>query len=77
MSITLSIPPAVVQDVRLYAERTNTSLNAIIRAYMDKIAVEERARREKDADDVYSYLMDQKGWLPDGYAFDREEANAR
>lgn len=77
MSITLSIPPAVVQDVRLYAERTNTSLNAIIRAYMDKIAVEERARREKAADDVYSYLMEQGGWLPKNYAFDREEANAR
>lgn len=77
MSITLSIPPAVVQDVRLYAERMNTSLNAIIRAYMDKISVEERARREKAADDVYSYLMGQEGWLPKEYAFDREEANAK
>jgi len=77
MSITLSVPPAVVQEVRLYAERNNTSLNAIIREFMDKIAAEECARREKDAESVYSYLMSQNGWLPDDYAFDREEANAR
>jgi len=77
MSITLSVPPTVVQDVRLYAERNNTSLNAILRAYMDKISAEERARREKDSEDVYAYLMGQSGWLPKDYSFDREEANAR
>jgi len=77
MSITLSVPPTVVQEVRLYAERNNTSLNAIIRGFMDKIAAEERTRREKDAESVYSYLMNQCGWLPEDYAFDREEANAR
>jgi len=77
MSITLSVPPAVVQEVRIYAERNKTSLNAIIREFMDKIAAEERARRERDAESVYSYLMDQSGWLPEDYAFDREAANVR
>lgn len=77
MSITLSVPPAVVQDVRLYAERTKTSLNALLRAYMERLAQEERTRREKEAKDVYSYLMGQDGWLPDGYSFDRERANER
>jgi len=38
MSITLSAPPAVVQDVRIYAERHSTSLNAIIREHLEKIA---------------------------------------
>ena len=38
MSITLSAPPSVVQDVRVYAERHSTSLNAIIRAHLEKIA---------------------------------------
>lgn len=77
MSITLSVPPAIVQEVRLYAERHNTSLNALLRAYMDKLAEEERALREKASLDVYSFLMNQKGWLPSDYHFDREEANAR
>lgn len=77
MSITLSIPPAVVQEVRDYAERNNTSLNAIIRAYMEKIAEEERQRRAKEADEVAAYLNNQSGWLPQNYKFDREESNRR
>ena len=31
MSITLSIPPAVVQEARAYAASQGTSLNAMIR----------------------------------------------
>ena len=77
MSITLSVPPAVVQDVRLYAERTKTSLNALLRAYMEKLADEERVRRARESESVYDYLMKQGDWLPDGYSFDRERANER
>ena len=77
MSITLSVPPAVVQDVRLYAEREKTSLNALLRAYMEKLAEEERARRTRESESVYAYLMKQGDWLPDGYSFDRECANER
>ena len=68
---------AVVQDVRLYAERTKTSLNALLRAYMEKLADEERVRRAQESESVYAYLMGQGGWLPDGYSFDRERANER
>lgn len=32
--------------------------------------------RKHDSDDVYRYLMDQNGWLPDDYIFDRDETNA-
>ena len=77
MSITLSVPPAVVQDVRLYAERSKTSLNALLRAYMEKIAEEERTKRAQESESVYAYLMGQGGWLPDDYSFDREFANER
>lgn len=77
MSITLSIPPAVVQDVRIFAERHNTTLNALLRAYMEKVAEEERKRREKASAEVYDFLMGQSGWLPRDYAFDRDEAEAR
>ena len=47
MSITLSAPPAVVQDVRMYAERHSTSLNAIIREHLEKIAALERKLRKE------------------------------
>ena len=77
MSITLSVPPAVVQDVRLYAEREKTSLNALLRAYMEKLAEEERTRRTRESESVYAYLMEQDDWLPEGYSFDRERANER
>ena len=77
MSITLSVPPVVVQDVRLYAEREKTSLNALLRAYMEKLAEEERNRRTRESESVYAYLMGQGDWLPEGYSFDRERANER
>lgn len=75
MSITLSAPPAVVQEVRCYAQRNNTSLNEIIREHLESIAAGERKRREHKAKGVYEYLMRQRGWLPKGYEFNREEAN--
>lgn len=52
MSITLSAPPAVVQDVRMYAERNSTSLNAIIREHLEKIAAIERKSRRDGADQL-------------------------
>ena len=77
MSITLSVPPEIVQEVRIYAERCNTSLNALLREYMEKLAAEERARREKESADVEAFLLNQKGWLPKNYKFSRREAEAR
>ena len=49
MCITLSAPPAVVQDVRTYAERHATSLNALIREHLEKIAALEREERKEGA----------------------------
>ena len=46
MSITLSIPPAVVQDAREYANAHGTSLNAMIRDYLAKITAKDTRRSE-------------------------------
>jgi hypothetical protein len=46
MSITLSIPPAVVQEARAYAASQGTSLNAMIRDYLSRIATGDARRRE-------------------------------
>lgn len=77
MSITLSAPPAVVQDVRMYAERHATSLNAIIRAHLEKIAEIERKARKEGAEKLKEFFMSADGWFDGEVEFDRELANER
>lgn len=77
MSITLSAPPAIVQDVRIYAEKHATSLNALIREHLEFIAAKERNARKKEADKLMNFFMGAKGWFDGKVKFDRELANAR
>jgi len=78
MSITLSVPPAIVQEVRLYADKAGTSLNQLVRDYLQKMADASRRKREKAAKEAFDFLMAQDdGGLPKGWKFSREEANAR
>ena len=77
MSITLSAPPAVVQDVRFYAERHSTSLNAIIREHLEKIAALERKSRQKGVDKLRDFFMSEEDWFDSDVEYDRELANER
>ena len=77
MSITLSAPPALVQDVRMYAEKHATSLNAIIREHLEFIAAKERKSRKQEADKLLDFFMGEKGWFDSKVKFDRNLANAR
>ena len=77
MSITLSAPPEVVQDVRFYAERHSTSLNAIIREHLEKIAAIERKSRQKGADKLRDFFMSEGDWFDSDVEYDRELANER
>ncbi len=72
MSIMIDLPPAMAQEAQGYAELRGTTLERILFDYLKS-----ELERARDADDVYSYLMGQSGWLPDDYVFDREEANSR
>ncbi|MBR4260143.1 MAG: hypothetical protein IKQ17_14015 [Kiritimatiellae bacterium] len=72
MSIMIDLPPAMAQEAQGYAELRGTTLERILFDYLKS-----ELERSRDADDVYSYLMGQSGWLPDDYVFDREEANSR
>ena len=72
MSIMIDLPPAMAQEAQGYAELRGTTLERILFDYLKS-----ELGRSRDADDVYSYLMGQSGWLPDDYVFDREEANSR
>jgi len=77
MSITLSASPDVVQEVRCYAERHSTSLNAIIREHLELIAAKERASRADEAARLRSFFDNETGWFDRTFQFDRELANAR
>ena len=46
MSITLSVPPAVVQEARAYAEERGTSLNAMIRDFLVRLTSDDLRRNE-------------------------------
>ena len=77
MSITLSAPAELIRDVRIYAERHSTSLNAIIREHLEKIAAMERKARNEEAEKLRLFLSYEEGWFDDNVKFDREAANAR
>ena len=77
MSITLSAPPAVIQDVRIYAERHATSLNAIIRAHLERIAEIERNARKEGAEKLKEFFMSEADWFDGEVEFDRKLANER
>ena len=77
MSITLSAPPSVIQDVRAYATRNGTSLNALIRAYLEQIAEQEQKARKAESEKVLQFFMGQNDWFDGSVKFDRDEANRR
>ena len=77
MSITLSAPTELIRDVRIYAERHSTSLNAIIREHLEKIAAMERKARTDEAEKLKQFLSSEEGWFDGNVKFDREVANAR
>ena len=69
MSIMIDLPPAMAQEAREYAAVRGTTLERMVVDYLKM-----QLSREREADDVYGYLMRQSGWLPDDYVFNREEA---
>ncbi len=77
MNITLSIPPAVVQEAREIADRNCTSLNRMIRDFLAEKIREERERRRREADEFVAFLSTLRGNVPKGWKYDREEANSR
>ena len=77
MSITLSAPLELIRDVRIDAERPSTSLDAIIREHLEKIAAMERKARTDEAEKLKQFLSSEEGWFDGKVKFDRKVANAR
>ena len=72
MSIMLDMPPTMAQEMQDYAMDCGTTLQQVIFDCLKR-----ELARKRESEDVYAYLMNQSGWLPDDYVFDREEANAK
>lgn len=77
MPLTLMVAPLIAQEATTYAAANGTTLEMLVQDYLKDIARRERERRAADADSMFTFLMSQKGTLVPGYAFNREEANAR
>ena len=78
MSITLSVPPAVVREVRAYAESQRTSLNAIIRDFLSRVATRDALRR--DAANSFRMVaaeVRRRRKTRSGYRFNRADAYDR
>ena len=77
MSITLSIPPAVVQEARAYAIRNGTTLSRMIREYFTNLVAPRQAARS-DERCRFLELAERAGVrLPKGWRFNRAECYER
>lgn len=77
MNITLSAPENTVRAVRLWAEEHHTSLNQFIRDSLEEKARQLEEERARKAAGFADFLGTIRVKMPDGWTFDREEANAR
>jgi len=71
VSITLSVSPAVVQEVREWAEEAGTSLNQYVRDCLEKKVSEIRAARKSNADRFLELTEKCMIRVPKGWKFDR------
>lgn len=77
MNITLSAPPAIVEEVRAWASENGTSLNEYIRDCLEIKAGEIKAARISRAQKFYDYAMANPISVPKEFRFSRAAANER
>lgn len=78
MSITLSIPPAIVQEIREWAEANGTSLNQYVRDCLAAKAEEIQDQRSRKAREFKAFLLGLPPCgLPKNYRFNRERDAVR
>jgi len=78
MSITLSIPPAVVQEVREWAEANGTSLNQYIRDCLEAKCDEIHDAQKRKAREFMAFMESLPvARVPNGWKFDRERDGHR
>ncbi|EFI33399.1 hypothetical protein Dthio_PD0730 [Desulfonatronospira thiodismutans ASO3-1] len=75
MNITLSADKELIQKAREYAAQRGTSLNQLIREYLEHTAA--MGDKESNAREFERLARECGGTSPKGYVFDREDAHGR
>lgn len=75
MNITLSAEEELVKKAREVAARRGSSLNRMIREYMEKLA--SVSDTDSIAEEFAMLARQEGGESPPGFVFDREEAHER
>jgi len=74
VNLTLSVDDQVVAKARRTAEAMGTSINQLVREYLESLAG--KSDREADADE-FLQLSEISGGSSHGWKFDREEIHER
>lgn len=75
MNITLSADKKIVDKARKYAEKHRTSLNSLVRDYLENISGEKY--NASNSKEFAGLAFKKAGRSPEGFHFDREEAHRR
>ena len=77
MSITLSIPPAVVQEARAYALAKGTTMSRMIREYFTNLVAPRKEEGKAGACRFLELAESADVRLPKGWRFNRAECYER
>ena len=77
MSITLSIPPAVVQEARAYALENGTTMSRMIREYFENLLAPRKEEGEAGPCRFLELAESAGVRLPKGWRFNRAECYER
>ena len=77
MSITLSIPPAIVQEVREWAEANGTSLNQYVRDCLEAKCAEIDEERKTRGRQFAEFAKAHQIKVKSGWRWNRKEAAER
>ena len=77
MSITLSIPPAIVQEVREWAEANGTSLNQYVRQCLEAKCAELKEERKTRRSQFLEFARTHEVSVPQGWRWSRDDAVER
>ena len=75
MNITLSADEDTVTRTRAYAREHGTSVNQLVRDFLESITGQED--RDRVAEEFARNAVEKAGRSPDGFRFDREQSHRR
>ena len=77
MSITLFIPPAIVQEARAYAAENGTTMSRLIREYFIHLVSADKADTKAKGCRFLELAESADVRLPEGWRFSRDECYER